>query len=69
MVGIHGVGSSWWPRVAARKATDRLGDQMTKLGTLARKRVYSETFRTGDQMTTPLVGKRHRHAALSDAAK
>src|SRR6185437_8319675 len=30
MVGIHGVGSSWWPRVAARKATDRLGDQMTQ---------------------------------------
>src|SRR6185295_12604748 len=30
MVGIHGVGSSPRPLVAARKATDRLGDQMTQ---------------------------------------
>ena len=30
MVGIHGVGSSSRPLVAARKATDRLGDQMTQ---------------------------------------
>ena len=30
MVGIHGVRSSSRPLVAARKATDRLGDQMTQ---------------------------------------
>jgi hypothetical protein len=31
---------------------------------LARKRVYSEAFRMGDHIATPLVGKRRTNAAV-----
>ena len=49
--------SRLWLACALPSDASPVPSRPPKLGTLARKRVYSEAFRTGDHMTTPLVGK------------